>query len=60
MPKLVNLDEGEDKHGVHEGGVKLQASIVGEEGKDATANSLQKRANSMCVKYDVLLVRTKY
>ena len=60
MPKLVNLDEGQDEHDVHDGGVKLQASIAGAEVEDATANSLQNQANTKCVENTVLLVGSKY
>ena len=60
MSKLVNLNEGQDEHYVHDGGVKLQASIAGAEVEDATANSLENQANTESVENTVLLVRSKY
>ena len=60
MSKLVNLDVGQDEHDVHDGGVKLQASVAGAEVEDTTANALQNQANTKGVKYAVLSVRTEY
>ena len=40
MPELVDLDEDQDEHGVHDSRVELEAGVAGAEVEYPTTNTL--------------------